>query len=208
VGSSVAAPFLQSLTTHAHPGNGFFCLLPPWKKQRTTWGEGRRGNRPWERREKRGSAMAVSTPGQGLGWPGRGRPPRAPRWQAFRPPRWATKQGLGGLEPRVGPGRASRPAATRRSYWRGGRESRPGATEPVRACRGLRSAGGKAGHGCWKERDGAGHSGTELQQRRCGQVALARRPIQPGPMLRTQGEGRDERTPEIGMGTSSTFCTR
>ena len=41
--------------THTQ-GNGFFCLLPPWEKQRTTWGEGRRGNRPWERREKRGSA--------------------------------------------------------------------------------------------------------------------------------------------------------
>jgi hypothetical protein len=105
--------------THTQ-GNGFFCLLPPWEKQRTTWGEGRRGNRPWERREKRGSAMAVSTPGQGLGWPGRGSPPRAPRWQAFRPPRWATEQGLGELEPRVGAGRASRPAAARRSYWRGG----------------------------------------------------------------------------------------
>jgi len=49
---------------------------------------------------------------------------------------------------------------------------------------------------------------TPQKQRRYGQGALARRPIQPGPMLRTQGEGRDERTPEIGMGTSSTFCTR
>jgi hypothetical protein len=198
VGSSVAAPFLQSLTTHA-PGNGFFCLLPPWKKTENEMG----------RRKERESSMAEkgeegidhgslhTWAGARLAWPGQ----------------TAARTTLAGLQAaamgnEAGAGRASRPAAARRSSWHGSRGSRPGATEPGRACRGLRSAGGKAGHGRWKERDGAGRSGTELQQRRCGQGALARRPIQPGPMLRTQGEGRDERTPEIGMGTSSTCCTR
>jgi hypothetical protein len=78
-----------------------------------------------------------------------------------------------GQSSRVGARPAGRPATARRSCWRGGRESRPGAAEPGRACRGLGSARGEADHGCWKERDGAGRSGTELQQRRCGQGALA-----------------------------------
>jgi hypothetical protein len=47
-------PFLSPRThTQGTVPSAFFHV---GKKQRTSWGEGRRDNRPWERREKRGSA--------------------------------------------------------------------------------------------------------------------------------------------------------
>jgi hypothetical protein len=57
---------------------------------------------------------------------------------------------------------------------------------------------------------GAGRRGMgqDVPGRSCSSAAAARVRLQvEGPMLRTQGEGRDERTPEIEMGTGSTCCT-
>jgi hypothetical protein len=118
---------------------------------------GRRKERESSMAEKReegiGHGSLHTWAGARLAWPGQ----------------TAARTTLAGLQAaamgnEAGAGRASRPAAARRSYWRGGRGSRPGATEPGRACRGLRSAGGKAGHGCWKDVPG----------RSCSSAAAAR----------------------------------